>query len=155
MRLLTASLFLTACIAGILASSRPAASTTPTQLSGGIVVPYYGAAYGGSDGISQADAKRMLELLAQIERNTRPREGLAQPAAKLDQLAVAKTKCIACHTPARADAKGGGFILFGDEEGKAFVPLSGRARTRIKEAVLSGVMPPSGKLSAAEKAAFE
>ena len=43
--------------------------------------------------------------------------------------------CAACHTPAKAEKAGGGFILFAADDAAALKPLSGREKTRITEAV--------------------
>ena len=134
----------------LVASVRPVTSSQP------VVVPYYGAAYGGG-GMSAADGKRVVELLESIDARLSRIEtaGGIKPAAKLDPLPVAKTKCAACHTQTVAEAKGGGFILFADDGATALKPLSAREKTRIKESVQSGTMPPAKPLSASEKAAFD
>lgn len=162
MRLATALLLFAAGVTLMMGSAQPAASTPPSQITGGAIVPYYGAAYGSSGGMSAADSKRMLELLESIDKRLEAIEaktagtGLAKPAAKLDPLAVAKAKCLNCHTQAKADAKGGGFILFSDDAGSGLKPLNAGEKVRVKQAVQSGSMPPGQtKLSATEKAAFE
>lgn len=125
------------------------------------VVPYYGATYGTPGGFSAADAKRVVELLESIDRRLEALEqrqaGGPVPLRKApDLLGVAKAGCAACHTPAKADTAGGGFILFADEKAGALKPLSARERTRITEAVQSGTMPPGPKkLTPAEKSAFK
>lgn len=124
------------------------------------VVPYYGATFGTPGGFSATDAKRVVELLESIDRRLEALEqrqaGGPVPLKKVpDLLAVAKASCAACHTPAKADAVGGGFILFADDKAGALKPLSARERTRITEAVQSGTMPPVKKLTPAEKSAFK
>lgn len=155
------------CAAGtalVLAAARPAESTPPAAqypTAAPVVVPYYGAAYGQPGGFSPAEAKRVVELLESIDRRLEAIEAKqGAPAAQKkgpDLFTVAKTNCAACHTPAKADAKGGGFILFADEQPTALKPLSGREKVRIVEAVRGGAMPPEGrkKLTADEKAAFK
>lgn len=161
MRLVTALTLFAAGVALMLGSAQPAASTQPSQITGGVIVPYYGAAYGGSGGVSSADAKRMVELLESIDKRLESIEaktapaGFAKPAAKLDLLATAKAKCLNCHTQAKADAKGGGFILFSDEAGSGLKPLNAGEKVRVKQAVQSGAMPPNVKLTPAEKSAFD
>jgi hypothetical protein len=127
-----------------------------------VVVPYYGATYGTPGGFSAADAKRVVELLESIDRRLaaiEERTGGPVPikAKGPDLTATARTHCAACHTPAKADGSGGGFILFAADDGKALKPLSGREKTRVAEAVQAGTMPPADrkKLTAAEKAAFK
>lgn len=150
-RLATAlALFLAGC-ALVLASGRPAHSTPP------VVVPYYGATYGGG-GITAADGKRIVELLQSIDDRLARAEAAAGGKAasvRIDPFPVAKAKCASCHTPGQAEAKGGGFILFADNTPAALKPLSAREKKNIKDAVLGGTMPPNAKLSAAEKAALE
>ena len=126
-----------------------------------VVVPYYGATYGPA-GLSAADAKRIVELLESIDRRLEAIEA-RQPGGPLplkkgpDLTGVAKQHCAACHTPKSADAKGGGFILFADDQAAALKPLSGREKTRITEAVQAGTMPPGDrkKLTPAERSAFK
>lgn len=128
-----------------------------------VVVPYYGATYGTPGGFSAADAKRVVELLESIDRRLAaieertPGAPAAVKAKGPDLTAVARQHCAACHTPAKADGAGGGFILFAADDAKALKPLSGREKTRIAEAVQSGTMPPGDrkKLTAVEKAAFK
>ncbi|TXH99570.1 MAG: hypothetical protein E6Q76_19675 [Rhizobium sp.] len=167
MRLLTCSALFLAGLAVLIASGSPSRSQYATgyspQTTGGaaVVVPYYGATYGGPQGLSAADGKRIVELLESIDRRLEGIEArsagpLAQRAGP-DLLAVAKAHCAACHTPGKAEAKGGGFALFADDGGAALLPLSGRQRTAVKQATADGSMPPSGrkKLTAEEKAAFK
>lgn len=144
----------------ILGSRPEAPAYTPQNHStAGVVVPFYAATYGEPGGFSKADAKRVLELLESIDRRL---ESVDQktgagplPIKKgLDLLTVAKTRCLSCHTEAKAEGKGGGFILFSDETGSALKPLSSREKVRIKEAVQSGTMPPNRKLDVEERAAF-
>lgn len=142
---------LAAC--GLIAS---ATATPPT------VVPYYGATFGTPGGFSAADAKRVVELLESIDRRLEALEqrqaaGPAPLRKGPDLLAVAKASCAACHTPSKADAVGGGFILFASDKADALKPLSARERGRITESVQSGTMPPDGrkKLTPAEKSAFK
>lgn len=153
MRILTALALFAAGLMSLLACGRPATSTGP------VVVPYYGATYGGA-GLSAADGKRIVELLESIDNRLEAIEAkTGGPAAGLkkgpDLLAVAKHRCAGCHTPGKSEARGGGFILFADDAGGAMKPLSGREKARIKESVQGGTMPPTTKLSPAEKAAFE
>lgn len=158
MRILTSlSLFL-ACVAALCATGHTATSTyPPSQTTGGVVVPYYGAAYGQSN-TSQADNKRIIELLESIDRRMESLESRAGGPLALkrpDPLPVAKSKCVACHTPGKAEAKGGGFILFADDAASALKPLNAREKNLVKQAIQSGAMPPQGKLNAAEKAVFD
>lgn len=147
MRLATALALFAAGTALVLAAARPGASSQP------VVVPYYGAAYGGGGG----DGKRVVELLESIDARLARLEaaGGIKPAAKADPLPVARAKCAGCHTPAASEGKGGGFILFADDTAVTLKPLSARERTRIKESVQGGTMPPTKPLGAADKAAFD
>ena len=126
-----------------------------------VVVPYYGATYGTPGGFSAADAKRVVELLESIDRRLEAieqRQAWPAPLKKgPDLLALSKANCAACHTPAKADKAGGGFILFADDAATALKPLSGREKTRVTEAVQAGTMPPDGrkKLTPAERSAFK
>lgn len=127
-----------------------------------VVVPYYGATYGTPGGFSAAEAKRVVELLESIDRRLEAIEAkqAGGPAAVKkgpDLVAIAKANCAACHTPAKSDKAGGGFILFADDQAVALKPLSGREKTRITESVQAGTMPPDGrkKLTPAEKSAFK
>lgn len=160
MRLVTALTLFLAGVALLLGTACPVASTDRTT-----VVPYYGATYGTPGGFSAAEAKRVVELLESIDRRLEAIEqktGNGPPAANLkakgpDLAAVAKTHCAACHTPTKAEASGGGFILFAGGDAKALKPLSGREKTRVTEAVVGGTMPPDGrkKLTPAERSAFK
>lgn len=148
-----AALFLAAGLTAIAAA--PASSQS-------VVVPYNAAVYGQPGGFTAADAKRVVELLESVDRRLEALEKAAGGAAVrqapgAELLAVAARHCAACHTPAAGDAKGGGFILFAGDDLAALKPLGSRERIRVKEAVLSGQMPPPSrpKLSPAEKRAFE
>lgn len=166
MKLATGVILFAAGVALVLGTSAPSHSNPPAvgygpqAHAGAVVVPYYGATYGGPAGISASDGKRVVELLESIDRRLEQLEaktGAAPLAVKKgpELLAVAKQRCAACHTEARADAKGGGFILFADDKASALKPLSAGEKTRVKQAVQGGTMPPAAKLTADEKAAFK
>ncbi|HEY1191090.1 MAG TPA: hypothetical protein VGE74_25880 [Gemmata sp.] len=169
MKILTCSALFLAGAAVLLASGHPShcnpppvTGYTPQSHAAPLVVPYYGATYGGPAGISTADGKRIVELLESIDRRLEAIEAksgggpLAQKAGP-ELLTVAKANCASCHTPAKADRAGGGFTLFADDAAGAMLPLSGRQKTAVKQAVTDGTMPPGNrkKLSAEEKAAFK
>lgn len=127
------------------------------------LVPYNGAAVDGKPSWTGDDVRRTIAFLKSIdERLAAIEAGPARAPGALTQLSplkVATTSglCVNCHTPAATDAKGGGFVLFTDDAGTAFRPLSARDKVKIKDAVESGQMPPpaKGRLSPAEKAAFQ
>ena len=133
-----------------------AAHATPVP----VVVPYYGATYGTPGGFSAADAKRVVELLESIDRRLEAieqRQPGPAPLKKGPELAaIAKANCAACHTPAAADAKGGGFSLFERDE-KSLRQFGAREKVRIVDAVQGGTMPPDGrkKLTPTERSAFK
>lgn len=161
MRVLTAIVMFAAGVALVLGTSArshstpPGAGYSPQTYAAPVVVPYYGATYGGEQGATKAQASEMLDLLRKIEQNTRAGVGpQAAPKRGPELLAVAKQRCAACHTESKSEAKGGGFILFADETAKTLKPLSAREKSRVKEAVQGGTMPPNAKLTADEKSAF-
>ena len=132
-----------------------AASANPPT-TGGIIAPAYGAYYSQPAGFTQAEAKRVVELLESIDaRMARLESAVFEPAEPSPTIqAVASDRCSSCHTPSAAEKKGGGFTLFTGDEAKALRFLSTRELNRVKEAVQSGAMPPGDKLSPAEKSAF-
>lgn len=147
-------------------SVRPVSHAQPApgyQPPATVVVPYNGAQVGGKDAWTGDDVRRMLAYLKSMdERLERIESGPARaPGAivQLDPLKVATGPglCVNCHAPSVAAAKGGDFTLFANDEGTAFKPFSAREKSKIKDAVESGQMPPpaKGKLSPAEKAAFQ
>ena len=166
--------FLCAFVAGEKANSQPAYTPPPAAAApASVVVPYNAAVYGQPSGFTAADAKRLLELTeANGTRQEKTNELLAQllarpaggpvaaAAPKLDVLAVSRAKCAACHTPGRADDKGGGYVLFADESAKAFKPVSSKDRAAEnglvrKEVTDTESMPKGGRLSPAERALFQ
>lgn len=166
MRTLTCLLLIFAGVAVLCASSHTANSNPPVVAAPAVTAPAYGSAVpyflGNSGGMSQADAKRMIELLESIDANQKRTNELLEAKggplaqkAKVDPLPIAKAKCATCHTPGKAEAKGGGFILFADDQATALKPLNAREKVRVKESVQSGSMPPQAKLSSAEKSAFD
>lgn len=158
MRTATALALFAAGAAVLCAAAPPVACNPPPA-----VVPAYGSkieyATGQAGVSSAADAKRMIELLESIDQRLAGIEAktVGPVAAKKgpDLFAVARAKCAACHTPAKSEAKGGGFILFADDAPGGLKPLSVREKARVKEAVQSGTMPPNAKLTPAERSAFE
>ncbi|MBN9523689.1 hypothetical protein J0H58_35120 [bacterium] len=147
-----AALLFAAVAAVVAGSARPGASQPGASQPG--AVPSQTAHYQPPVALSKADAARLdrvIELLESIERNTAPARAVK---AGPDRPAVAKTRCAGCHTPAKADKAGGGFILFGDDKATTLKPLSARERTRVKEAVESGAMPPDRALTPAERSAL-
>ncbi len=156
--------FALAVLIGLALSHSPGHGTPPTVPYAGPVVtaqvPYQAAVYGGNPGLSPDQAKELLSLLRSIDAKLSDIEdkiapGAAKVVLKTDPLKVAAAKCAACHVPGKADTKGGGYLLFADDSAKAFRLLGGRDKKRISEAVETGTMPPSGPLSAAEKAHFK
>ena len=141
--------------------SRHAAEANPPGPPASVVVPYNGASVGDKQPWTGDDVRRMLGLLKSMdERLGNIEAGPRAPGALtlIDPLKVATGTglCITCHTPTASEAKGGGFILFANDEGTAFKPFSAREKVKIRDAVESGQMPPpaKGKLSPGEKAAF-
>ena len=134
-------------------SQPPPTYPVPSVGGGTYVVPYYGATYSGA-GLSAADGREMASLLREIRDSLLRMERGVEASPKLDVATVAQARCMGCHTPAKSEAKGGGFNLFNDEKG-TMKALSAAEKTKVKQAVASGAMPPTTKLSAAEKAAFE
>lgn len=145
--------------AAVLVACSNTATTQPYSVAApaAVQVPYYGAVYGQPGGFSKADVARIIELLEAIERNTTPPTLPLKGGAKTpDVLAVAKARCSSCHTPGRADAKGGGFALFNDDKASSLRILDGRQRAAVRRAVEEGTMPPppAAKLTPAERSAF-
>lgn len=127
---------------------------TPPATSQPVAVPSQAAHYQPPVVLSKGDAARLdrlAELLEAIERNTAPARAVK---AGPDRLAVARAKCSACHTPARADAKGGGFALFNDDQAASLRVLDGRQQAAVRRAVEEGSMPPAGELTPAERSAL-
>lgn len=128
-----------------------------------VIVPYNGASVDPKQPWSGDDVRRMLGYLKSMdERLANIESGPARAPGTLTQLDPLKVAtgpglCITCHTPSAAPIKGGDFALFANDEGTGFKPFSAREKARIKDAVESGQMPPpaKGKLSPAEKAAFQ
>lgn len=151
-RAVAAALFVAA--AAVVAGS-PHAASQPYHAAApaAVQVPYNAVVYGQPGALTKADVVRIIELLESIDRNTAPAAAKAVKAGP-DKQAVARANCAACHTPAKADKAGGGFILFADDKASALKPLSARERTRVKEAVESGEMPPNRKLTPADKTAL-
>ncbi len=139
--------------AAVLVAGSPPATPQPYHAAApaAVQVPYYGAVYGQPGALTRADVTRIIELLESIERNTAPARAVK---AGPDALAVARAKCSACHTPARADGKGGGFTLFNDDRASSLRILDGRQRAAVRRAVEEGTMPPNGKLTPAERSAL-
>ncbi len=153
MKIATAlALFLTASIA---VASTPPAQTYSVPAYGGVPLQLLGQ----QPGLSAADAKRIIELLESIDRRLEAIEaktGGPVPLLqkKVELLPVAKAKCAACHTPSKADAKGGGFVLFANDDATVLQFLKADAKRAVKQAVQDGSMPKNGKLTAEEKSAF-
>lgn len=132
------------------------AQSQPTPVT---VQPAYGGApyqlLGAQGPWSEKDARRAMALLESIDKRLAAIETQTPPKPRADILPIAKQRCAACHTPAKAEDKGGGFILFASDLADVLKPLSAREKSRIKESVIGGTMPPNGKLSQAEQSAFE
>ena len=143
--------------AAVLVASSPPATPQPYSVAApaAVQVPYYGAVYGQPGALTKADVARIIELLESIERNTAPAAKLAAKAGP-DKLVTAKARCAGCHTPAKADAKGGGFLLFNDDSAKSLRVLDGRQKAAVRRAVEEGTMPPApaAKLTPAERSAL-
>lgn len=136
--------------------ANPPAAVAPVQ-----VVPAYGTAYqppGQHDDVL-AELKLLVAELRGLRADVAELKQLAggpqAPAAqkKADPLAVVRAGCAGCHSPAAAEARGGGFALFADD-GATLAPLSAREKARASARVKSGSMPPPpAKLSAPDRAA--
>lgn len=146
---------------------RGAAQTGPGQPGyqppATVVVPYNGATTGGGkEAWTGDDVRRALSYLKSLDERMAnieagPNRAPGQLVA-LDPLKIATGEglCYTCHTPAVADTKGGSFILFANDEATAFKPLNSKERTKVRDAVETGQMPPpaKAKLSVQQKAAF-
>jgi len=134
-----------------------------------VVTPSYGAALpiGLPYALSAADSKaqrdyqeRLISLLESMDRrlaNLEAAAGVKQAATRQDQqAALLVAKCAACHTPAAAEKKGGGFELF-EADGRTPRRLDARSATRVKQSIVDGTMPPEGRppLTVPEKSLFQ
>jgi mono/diheme cytochrome c family protein len=130
--------------------SQPAYTTT---------LPIYGATYSAAEPQQAATAVTLAEILAELKalradmaslRSPQPGGGVVQEL-KANPLDVLKTRCASCHNPKTAATKGGELVLVDDYGNlKRFSKPDKRA---IADRVNKGTMPPSGKLSEADKAA--
>jgi hypothetical protein len=128
--------------------------------TGGYRALLYGAGFAGAQ-ITPDDFAYLIRLSEEIvangrETNTLLRQGPAAPKQASGEitpavrLAAAKKNCISCHTPAAAEGKGGGYIMFADDAGSALKPVSFKDRQRESELVNRRVnvtkdMPPEGR----------
>lgn len=139
MNRVTAALLVVALVG--LATANPPAAVAPVA-----VAPAYGVGADPAD-LSAAVRELAAEVKALRVEMAAARAGAALPqkAAGKAPAAVAKAACAACHTPGKADDRGGGFALFADEKAGALAQLSARDRQRAAARIVSGSMPPAPK----------
>ena len=153
------------------ATDRRTHATNPPSYNtgGGVIVPSHGAVPGPAllvpynsstvNGLTPGE-RRIIELLESIDKKL-PATPVAQALpGGIDPLKVAQKSCIRCHIPSAADEKGGGYILFADDKATAFKPVNRSRRTEENrlvrdEVITRGTMPKGGKLTPAERSAFE
>lgn len=175
MRVFTGLVMIGAALFVILAASRSANSNPPYQYPPQqVIVPGHGVGVdyrllGQPGGISERDAKRLLELTeANGQKSDRTNELLeqlllrsggptpAQAPTKVEFSTTVEKHCVSCHTPTKADKLGGDFIFFADAEGKVVKPFSLQEKKEIVKRVQNGTMPPLPRppMSAAERTAI-
>ena len=132
-------------------ATNPVIITAPTTTLT-VPVPLYGATYSPTSG---TDAEVMLQILAELKAIRSELQALkaGNPAtAKAVPFDTLKRNCGACHNSKTAGDKGGELVLI-DEQGKLGL-LSRADRREILSRVSKGTMPPTGKLSEADKEAI-
>lgn len=117
--------------------------------------PLYGANV--SDGTYPLKDGRDLERrVADLERHVADLQG--KPAAKgpasPDYLPLMSQFCARCHTPGTAPSLGEGFVMFADDEAKAFSPMTPNVQRLVRQMISDGSMPKRGAKPTKEQKTF-
>lgn len=124
--------------------------------------PAYGWGQSEPAAWTKQEAKELRDDVREMRAELREIKKLlagGKPTAKQagdDPVALYRTYCAACHTPATAES-GGGFELFRDDEGKTLRRFKAEEKQIILNRINRGTMPPkkSPQPTPDEKARFE